>query len=90
MNEKTFTKEEFIGLNVNINYCKDPSWIGKTGIVLDETKNTFLLKINGKNKRIGKINSKFEFKYKGKKITLNGSQISYKPEDRIKKKLPRW
>jgi ribonuclease P protein subunit POP4 len=85
MSEKIFTKEEFIGLNVNIDNCKDPSWIGKTGMVIDETKNTFTLKINGKNKKIGKNISIFKFEYQGNNIILNGSKITYKPEDRIKK-----
>jgi len=54
-----FAKEEFIGLNVCITNCNDPSWIGKKGLVVDETKNTFKLKINGKNKTIAKRNSHF-------------------------------
>jgi len=84
-NEKTLAREELIGLNVKIRECKDPSWIGKCGIILDETKNTFLIKIRDQKKVIAKETAIFEFEYGGKKITLDGSKIAFRPEDRIKK-----
>jgi len=85
MNEKIFAKEEFIGLPVNVRNCNDPSWIGKSGIIINETKNMFEIRINKKNKKIEKKKSRFEFEYKVNKIIINGSQILYRPEDRIKK-----
>ena len=85
MNQKIFAKEEFIGLPVIIIDSNDPNLKGKSGTIINETKNMFEIKINNKNKKIGKKKNKFEFKYKKKKIILNGSQITYKPKDRIKK-----
>ena len=85
MSERTLAKEELIGLPVTVNQCKDPTWINKTGIIIDETKNTFLIRFNNKSKRIAKNIAKFEFEQNGMKIRLNGSKIVYKPEDRIKK-----
>jgi RNase P/RNase MRP subunit p29 len=85
MNNKTLAKDELIGLTVKINKCKDPNWINKLGIIIDETKNTFLIRLNDKNKRIAKNIALFEFEYNGIKTKINGSKISYKPEDRIKK-----
>ena len=85
MNKKTFAKEELIGLNVKIQNCNDPTWIGKSGTIVDETKNMFEIRIENKNKKIEKKNSKFEFEENGNKIILNGSKITYRPEDRIKK-----
>ncbi len=85
MSERTLAKEELIGLPVTVNQCKDPNWINKTGIIIDETKNTFLIRLNNKSKRIAKNIAKFEFEQNGMKIRLNGSKIVYKPEDRIKK-----
>ena len=41
MEEKKLAKDELIGLNVTVKECKDPSWTGKTGRIVDETKNTF-------------------------------------------------
>ena len=85
MNEKKLAREELIGLKVKIKECKDTSWIGKSGLILDETKNTFLIKIDDKQKKIAKNIATFEFDYEGKKLLLNGSKIAYRPEDRIKK-----
>jgi len=85
MNEKKLAREELIGLKVKIKECNDTSWIGKSGLILDETKNTFLIKIDDKQKKIAKNIATFEFDYEGKKLLLNGSKIAYRPEDRIKK-----
>ena len=85
MNDETFGKEEFIGLHVKIKECKDPNWEGKTGVIIDETKNTFLIEIKNQKKRIAKKVATFEFEIDGKKKMLDGSKIAFRPEDRIKK-----
>ena len=85
MIEKTLAKDELIGLQVTIKECSDPSWINKSGIVLDETKKTFLIEIEGKQKRIGKKIAKFEFEHNGIKTVIDGSKIIFRPENRIKK-----
>ena len=85
MNEKTLLKEELIGLHVKIKKCTDPSWKEKTGVVVDETKNTFLIEIGDQQKKIAKNIATFEFEIDGKKMMLDGSKIAYRPEDRIKK-----
>ena len=85
MEKKTLAREEFIGLPVKIKECKDPDWIGKSGLIVDETKNTFLIEIENEKKMIAKKTATFEFDYGGKKITFDGSKIAYRPENRIKK-----
>jgi RNase P/RNase MRP subunit p29 len=85
MDEKTLAKDELIGLNVRIKECRDPKWVDKSGIILDETKNTFLLEIENERKRIAKNIAKFEFEKNGRKLLLNGSKITYRSEDRTKK-----
>lgn len=85
MNEKNLVKEELIGRRVTIKECTDPSWANKSGIIIDETKNTFLIEIDNKQKRIAKNIAEFEFEHDGKKTTLEGSRLTYRPEDRIKK-----
>jgi ribonuclease P protein subunit POP4 len=85
MEKKTLAREEFIGLPVKIKECKDTDWIGKSGLIVDETKNTFLIEIENEIKMIAKKTATFEFDYGGKKITLDGSKIAYRPENRIKK-----
>ena len=85
MDEKTLSKDELIGLTVKIKDCSDPRWIGKSGKILDETKNTFLIEINNQQKKIAKNIASFQFNIDGKKIIINGLKIMYRPEDRIKK-----
>jgi len=85
MNEKNLAKEEFIGQNVKIVDCTDPNWKGQSGLIVDETKNTFLIKTNHGNKKIAKKTAMFEFKTNDEKIIIDGKKIVYRPEDRIKK-----
>ena len=85
MNEKNLAKDEFIGRNVKIVECTDPNWKGQYGLIVDETKNTFLIKTNHGNKKIAKKTAIFEFKIDEQKIIIDGKKIAYRPEDRIKK-----
>ncbi len=85
MNEKTLSRDEFIGLRVKILECTDPTWIGQNGLIIDETKNTFLIEIKNKKKIIAKKTAKFEFTINGEKISITGEKIVFRPEDRIKK-----
>jgi ribonuclease P protein subunit POP4 len=85
MNNKTISREELIGLRVKILECTDPTWIGQSGLILDETKNTFLIEIENKKKIIAKKTAKFEFILNGEKINIIGEKIIFRPEDRIKK-----
>jgi ribonuclease P protein subunit POP4 len=85
MNEENIVKEEFIGKHVRIKESTDPNWLNKSGLIIDETKNTFLIEIKNKKKRITKKTATFEFEYMGKKIKIKGSRLNFRPEDRIKK-----
>ncbi len=78
-------KDELIGLHTIIKECSDNSVTGTSGEIVDETKNTFRIKVNDKEKTIAKKNTLFEFEYNGKKILIDGCKLIYRPEDRIKK-----
>jgi len=85
MDDNKIEREELIGQQVTVKDCTDPSWIDKKGLIIDETKKTFLIMIDNKQKMIAKKTAIFEFNIDGKQIILNGSKIVYRPEDRIKK-----
>ncbi len=85
MDEKTLSREEFIGLKVKILECTDTTWIGESGYIIDETKNTFIIEIKNRKKIIAKKTAKFEFTINGEKININGEKIVFRHEDRIKK-----
>jgi len=85
MDKKMSNRDELIGLQVAIKQCSDPTWVGRTGLVVDETKNTFIIEIDDQKKKIAKKTAIFEFDHHGNKIIIDGSKIMYRPEDRIKK-----
>ena len=58
MKRQNLAKDELIGLQVKIIECKDSDWVGKSGMILDETKNTFLIKTKDKEKTIAKAIAK--------------------------------
>ena len=85
MYKTAIVKDELIGRKVTIKDCTDPNWINKSGIITDETKNTFLITENGREKKIAKNTATFEFEYHGEKQVIEGTRLTYRPEDRIKK-----
>ena len=85
MDERRIVKDELIGRSVIIKECTDPTFVGIAGVVIDETKNTFLIETKNKQKMIAKKTSTFEFEYKGRKIIIQGLKLIYRPEDRTKK-----
>jgi RNase P/RNase MRP subunit p29 len=70
-------KLEWIGLPVKIHY-NEMVFHGK---IIDETKNTLVIKTKEGEKKFLKNNSKIEF---DKKI-INGKKVTKRPEERIKK-----
>lgn len=85
MKLKYFVKSELIGRKVKV---------GKhEGKIIDETKNMLIIETKKGIKKIPKKGKIFEFKYKGKKIKIEGNFLIGRPEERIKKKISikdRW
>jgi ribonuclease P protein subunit POP4 len=79
---------ELIGTQLRVLQHTDPGLIGREGIVLDETKGTFLLENNGRRSVVPKNGGRFRFTdLRGESLTIeiDGSDILFRPEDRIKK-----
>tara|TARA_B100001750_G_C15494392_1_gene593241 strand:+ start:1283 stop:1525 length:243 start_codon:yes stop_codon:yes gene_type:complete len=72
---------EFIGEYIEVTDHSDPSLCGMSGTVVDETRETLIIRSNGTKKIISKRPGKFAFK----DGELNGAKIAYRPQDRIKK-----
>jgi len=85
MEHESITSDELIGRTVSIIECTDPTWVHQTGLIIDETQQTFLIEIDKKQKRIAKQTATFAFEYHGKKTIVKGSRLVYRPEERIKK-----
>lgn len=90
---KNLVKHELIGLKVKISNSNNYSLIGLKGMIIDETYNTIKIetKKDKKEKIIPKLGTTFIFHLpNGKKVEVDGKVLINRPEDRIKKKLPRW
>lgn len=85
MEHDPIISDELIGRTVSIIECTDPTWVHQTGLIIDETQQTFLIEIEKKQKRIAKQTATFAFEYHGKKTIVKGSRLVYRPENRIKK-----
>ncbi|MFH1012971.1 MAG: ribonuclease P protein subunit [Thermoplasmatota archaeon] len=78
-------KDELIGRQVSISACTDPTWVQRSGVIIDETKNTFLIETAEKVKRIAKDIATFTFEIQGASNHVLGSHLRYRPEERVKK-----
>jgi ribonuclease P protein subunit POP4 len=80
-----FMRLEFIGLEVEVVASHHPGYRKVKGVVVDETKNTLTISTVTKEVVVPKPGNEFQFTYESDRITVNGSEIQYRPEDRIKK-----
>ncbi len=83
VNKRDFMRSELIGLEVEV--MPHPGCGNIRGTVVDETKNTFVLRREGREVTVPKAAHEFMFTYQGDKVQIHGSEIQHRPEDRIKK-----
>jgi ribonuclease P protein subunit POP4 len=85
------TKNEFIGLDLRISKSLNKQLVGMRGRIIDETRNTLVLRQGSKIIRIPKdivhLNMSMPF---NKMIEVDGRSIVARPEDRIKMRVRRW
>lgn len=74
-------RAEFIGREVRVanSSCKD--LLGLRGIVMDETKNSLVIRTAKGDKTVPKKSCDFEFDG----VTIQGKRVCHAPEDRLKK-----
>jgi len=90
-NPKNLVRHELIGLDVEVVESRNKSQIGIKGKVVDETKHMLVIETKSGDKKIEKKSAVFLFRLPtGEKVRVEGWVIEGRPEDRIKKKLPRW
>lgn len=76
--------DELIGCEVAVLRSTNPCNTGIKGTIIDETKNTLTLETEKKEKKV-LIKSQNTFMIKD--MTINGSDLQGRPEERIKKWL---
>jgi ribonuclease P protein subunit POP4 len=83
-------RREFIGTHGLISTSTHAGYLGISGPVLDETKNTFVIQHEGKTKNVIKDLSVFQFQFcDGTVVEIDGSLLVGRPEDRLKKTVKR-
>lgn len=83
-------QQEFIGLNTEVVRSSNPTYVGISGRVIDETRNVLVIMHQNKQKAIVKNTAVFHFTMPdGTVVEINGKVIVGRPEDRIKKRFRR-
>lgn len=79
----------FIGLNAKVAQSSNPDYIGLSGKVVDETRNTFVIS-NDEDKTVIKDVAVFHFTLPDRTVVeIDGKSIVGRPENRVKKKIKR-
>jgi ribonuclease P protein subunit POP4 len=83
-------REEFIGTDGKVASSNHAGYLGITGSVVNETRNTFTFQQEGKMKKIVKDQAVFQFKLSdGTVVEIDGKLLVGRPEDRLKKTVKR-
>jgi ribonuclease P protein subunit POP4 len=77
--------DELIGLNVKIIKSTRRELIGVRGKIIDETLNTFVVEAGSREKVVPKKLCLFRFDADDGQHEIDGKDLVYRPEDRIKK-----
>lgn len=81
-------RHELIGLNAEVVESRNKSENKIKGTVIDETKNTLVIKTNDGEKKIAKENAKFMFTIQdNRRVIVDGNLLLGKPETRIQKRI---
>ena len=91
ISEFNIVRHELINLYVEIINSNNKDTVGLKGKVINETYNMLEIETENGNKKITKNITVFKFTLpNGKKVKVDGKLLISRPEDRIKKKFPRW
>lgn len=81
---------EFIGTTCKVAESGHSGYVGISGKVIDESKNTLTITRNGKTSSIVKDAAIFQFKFgDGTVVEIDGKLLVGRPEDRLKKSVKR-
>ena len=90
IDETNLIRHELNGLEVTVSECLDPSKKGISGIIINETLKTITIRTKDKEKQVQKKECTFIIKIpSGIKVEVKGTLLYGRPEERIKKRLPK-
>lgn len=80
-----------IGLEVKVVESTNPSQVGLSGKVVDESRNILTIETRKGVKNLPKQDCTFSFRIpSGEWVRVDGKLLLARPEDRPKKKLRKW
>ena len=83
----TVTQSELIGLDAKVAKSTNRNSVGISGKVIDETRNTLVIRQNNSDKVVPKETTIFQLTLSnGSVVEVDGNAIVGRPEDRVKKK----
>ena len=81
---------EFIGTKGIVAQSPNIDYMGVGGLVVSETKNTFVFQDEGKPRSVIKEAATFDFTFNdGTVVEIDGKLLVGRPEDRLKKNMKR-
>ncbi|MFH1106192.1 MAG: ribonuclease P protein component 1 [Candidatus Aenigmatarchaeota archaeon] len=87
---ENLVRHELIGLDARVLESSDPTQVGLSGKVVDETRNTIEIEAAGKTRSVIKKNCVFAFALGEQTVKVDGKILVARPEDRVKKKFDKW
>ena len=77
---------ELLGLDLKVHPHHDDGLVGRSGRVVDETRETLLLSDDQGGFRVTKRPGTFEVTFlDGERKLLTGSRLAFRPQDRVKR-----
>jgi ribonuclease P protein subunit POP4 len=84
-------RHELIGLKVKIVHSSNRSIQGRSGIIVNESRNMLTLSRKGRKVLIPKSVATFRFTLAdGRLVEVDGNRLVGRPESRLKTKVRRW
>jgi ribonuclease P protein subunit POP4 len=83
-------RQEFIGTEAKVAKSGNQDYVGISGKIIDETRNTFTILYEGKRRTIAKDSAIFHFSLSGGTIVeVDGKLLLGRPENRLKRRIKR-
>lgn len=84
---ENIASHELIGQYTEIVRSSNQLMVGLNGVIMDETRNMFTVKVNNNTKKIPKAINSWKFVINGQEKIIDGKKITKRPFDRIGVKL---
>ena len=84
--KRNVLRHELIGLGARVSNSSDPTLVGIHGKIIDETRNTLVIKQAGEPKLVPKITSTLMLTLpSGEEVEVDGAKLVGRPEERVKR-----